>query len=69
MNNIPPYTKFRVLRHAIASAAEAELRALFPNGQTILGHQQPPTPIETDNYTALGIVNSTVKEKNPKQWT
>ena len=62
----------------MASAAKSEVGTLFVNAQdTIpvrttlikLGYpHQPPTPIlETDNYTAMGIVNnSTIKQKLPK---
>ena len=73
MDNGTVNIKCRVLRHVVVSSAEAELGALFHNGQTTiplcttlveLVHQQPPTPIETDNYTALGIANST---SNPKK--
>jgi hypothetical protein len=28
-----------------------------------LGHPQPPTPLKTDNTTADGIANDTVKQK------
>ena len=60
----------------MSSAAEAELGALFRNGQegyyirTMLeemGHKQlGPTPIQTDNSTAEGIANDTVKAKRSK---
>ncbi len=53
-----------------ASAAEAELGALFLNAQEAkvlrlvlkeLGHPQPPIPIHSDNTTTVGIVNNTIK--------
>jgi len=56
----------------VASAAEAELGALFLNckeGKILrlvlqeLGHQQPLTPIHCDNATAAGITNDTVKKQ------
>ncbi len=56
----------------VASAAEAELGALFLNCKqaTIfqltleeMGHPQPPTPINCDNSTAVGIANNTVKRQ------
>ena len=60
----------------MSSAAEAELGALFRNGQegyairnTLeeMGHKQlGPTPIQTDNTTAAGIANDTVKAKPSK---
>ena len=55
----------------MASAAEAELSAMFENSMkgiiirgTIidLGHLQPPTPIRTDNTTAVGIVFNNIKQ-------
>jgi hypothetical protein len=29
-----------------------------------LGHKQPPTPMETDNTTATGYINGTIKQKS-----
>jgi hypothetical protein len=31
-----------------------------------LGHKQPPTPMETDNTTATGYSNGTIKQKRTK---
>ena len=59
-----------ILKLVAASAAEAELGALFLNAQEAkvvrlilaeLGHPQPPIPIHVDNTTAVGIVNNTIK--------
>jgi hypothetical protein len=59
-----------ILNLVAASAAEAELGALFLNTQEAkvirlvleeLGHPQPPTPIHIDNTTTVGIVNNTIK--------
>ncbi len=56
-------------------AAEAELGALYLNAketvylQQILremGHPQPPTPIQTDDTTAEGVVNDIVQPKHTK---
>eukprot|EP00804_Cyclotella_cryptica_P004376 CCRYP_006792-RA/>CCRYP_006792-RA protein AED:0.32 eAED:0.32 QI:0/0/0/1/0/0/2/0/518 len=64
-----------ILKFVAASAAEAELGALFVNakeGRIIwlilheLGHPQPPTPIHCDNSTAAGIANSTVKRQRSR---
>jgi hypothetical protein len=61
-----------ILRLVAASAAEAELGALFLNTHEAkvirltlqeLGHKQPPTPIHIDNTTAVGIVNNTIKRQ------
>jgi hypothetical protein len=59
----------------VASAAESEVGACFHNAQsgaplrvtlTELGHTQPPTPLRTDNSTAFGILNETIKQKRSK---
>ena len=59
----------------MASSAEAELGALFLNYQeavTIritleeMGHAQPPTPVQVDNSTALGILTGTIKQHKSK---
>jgi hypothetical protein len=61
-----------VIKNVVASAAESEVGACFHNAQsgaplrvtlTELGHTQPPTPLQTDNSTAYGIVNETIKQK------
>jgi hypothetical protein len=62
----------------VASADESEVGACFHNAQsgaplrvtlTEVGHIQPPRHIRTDNSTAFGILNETIKEKDQKQWT
>jgi hypothetical protein len=64
-----------VIKNVVASAAESEVGACFHNAQsgaplrvtlTELGHTQPPTPPRTDNFTAYGIVNETIKHKRSK---
>jgi hypothetical protein len=64
-----------VIKNVVASAAESEVGACFDNAQsgaplrvtlTELGHTQPPTPLRTDNSTAFGIVNETIKQKRSK---
>jgi hypothetical protein len=61
-----------IMREVVASAAEEELAALFHNGKEAnpiriilqeLGHEQPPTPIQTNNSTATGIANDSIKQK------
>jgi hypothetical protein len=61
-----------ILKLVAASAAEAELGALFLNTQEAkvlwlilaeLSHPQPPTPIHIDNTTTVGIVNNTIKQQ------
>eukprot|EP00804_Cyclotella_cryptica_P015897 CCRYP_006383-RA/>CCRYP_006383-RA protein AED:0.07 eAED:-0.04 QI:0/0/0/1/0/0/2/0/1375 len=64
-----------ILKFVVASAAEAELGALFHNckeGKILrlileeLGHPQPPTPIHCDNATATGIANDTIKKQHAR---
>jgi hypothetical protein len=73
--NGPIHTVCQILRNVMASAAEAEVGALFVNAQDAvpirntlieLGHPQPPTPIQTDNSTAAGFANDTIKQKRSK---
>ena len=64
-----------IMNNVMASATEAEVGALFHNAQDacmlrlalkFLDHPQPPTPIQTDNACAEGIINDTVKQKRSK---
>ena len=64
-----------ILKCVAASAAEAELDALFLNALEAkvmcltleeLGHPQPPTPIHCDNTTAVGVVNSSIKRQRSR---
>jgi hypothetical protein len=59
------------MKMVLASAAEAEVGALFFNAQEAcslrqilidLGHHQPATAIQTDNECAHGIMNSTINK-------
>jgi hypothetical protein len=67
----------KVLKHVMSSAAEAEIGAVFVNAKegavlrTTLeevGHKHPPTPMETDNTTATGYINGTIKKSAQKPW-
>jgi hypothetical protein len=64
-----------VIKNVVASAAESEAGACFHNAQsgaplrvtlTELGHIQPTMPLRTDNSTAFGILNETIKQKRSK---
>ena len=59
----------------MASAAEAKLGDLFLNIQEAvpiritleeMGNFQPPTPVQVDNSTALGIATRTIKQCKSK---
>ena len=60
----------QLIKAVMSSAAEAELGALYinaceaiPQRQVLdeMGHKQPPTPMQTDNTTALGVVNNNIQ--------
>jgi hypothetical protein len=62
-----------IIQFVVASAAEAELDALYHNCQmgiiflltlAEMGHPQPQTPVHCNNATAVGITNNTIK----RQW-
>ena len=70
--NAPIMVIAKILKMVVASAAEAEVAALYHNAREIvplrvtateLGHPQPPTPLRTDNSTADGIMNGTIKQR------
>ena len=73
--NGPIHTLSHIMRNVMSSAAEAEIGAVFTNAQAALpirqalldmGHPQPPSPIRTDNKTAQGFLNETIKAKRTK---
>ncbi len=60
----------KILKAVMSSAAEAELGALYINAREAIPmqhlledmeHKQPPTPIQTDNSTALGVVTNNIQ--------
>jgi hypothetical protein len=65
-----------VIKNVMASATEAELAALFINAreavyiriilEELLGHKQPPTPLQTDNAMADAVVNGKIQPKRTK---
>ena len=66
--NGPVHVECSIMRNVIAPATEVELGLLFENCQKStsmrttlaeMGHQKPPTPVETDNTAAKSIVNGT----------
>ena len=65
----------QIIKNVISSATEAELGALFittreavytQNILMVMGHKQPATPIQTDNPTANGVINSKIQPKRTK---
>ena len=68
-------TPCQILKEIVSSAAEAEVAGTFHNGKEAcpiritldeLGYPQEATIIITDNSTAVGIANDTVKQKRSK---
>ena len=62
----------QIIKAVMSCAAEAELGALFVNFREsiperqdleIMGHKQPPTPMQTDNTTDLGVVTNNIASK------
>ena len=69
------YVVCKILRNIMASAAEAELGALFLNCQEAvpiqitleeMWHPQHPTPVQVENSTSLGIETGTIKQRKSK---
>ena len=74
-NNGAVLTIAQIIDAVMSSAAEAKLGALFINAKEAvhmrrilqeMGHPQPRTPIQTDNSTAEGVINSRVRPKRTK---
>ena len=69
----------QMIKAIMSSAAESELSALFINCHEAIpahyaleetGHNHPPTPMQTDNTTALGMVTSNIASRRLKYaWT
>jgi hypothetical protein len=65
----------QIIKVDMSLAAEARLGAFYINSQEAIllwqlleemGRPQPPTPIQIDNSTALGIITSTIQPKHTK---
>ena len=70
-------TECNTLRSVMTSAAEAETITVFNNGKSAvpiivtaeeLGHSQPATTFKTDNSTADGILNATMRQRRSKHY-
>ena len=64
-----------IIKNVMSSATEAELAALYIMAREAvyiriileeLGHKQPPTPLQTDNATAEGVINNKIQPKRTK---
>ena len=65
----------QIIKNVMTSAADAEIGALYINTRQAIptrylleemGHPQPPTPVQTDNTTALGFVTKNLQPKATK---
>jgi hypothetical protein len=74
-NNGAILTNATIIKNVMSSAAEAEIGALYLNAREAvylrqilieMGHPQPPTPIQTDNTTAEGVINHKIQPKRTK---
>jgi len=64
-----------IIKHVMTSATEAELAALYIMAREAvyiriilseMGHKQPPTPLQTDNSMADGVINGKITPKRTK---
>jgi hypothetical protein len=64
-----------IIKNVMSSVAEAEIGALYLNAREAIylrktlfemGHPQPPTPIQMDNTTVEGVMNSKIQPKQTK---
>ncbi len=71
-NNGAILTTAQIIKAAMSLAAEAEVGALYINCREavpachtleFMGHPQPPTPMQTDNATALVVINNNILKK------
>jgi hypothetical protein len=74
-NNEAVLNTTQIIKAIMSSAAEAELGALYINACKAapmrnllheMGHPQPPTPMQSDNSTALEVVNSNIQPSRTK---
>ena len=73
--NRPVLTIAQIIKFVMTSAEEAELGALFIMAEEMInlrqtlsemGCPQPPPPVQTDKYTAEGVINNTTFQRNIK---
>jgi hypothetical protein len=73
--NGPVQTISQVIKYVMASAAEAELAALYTTAREMIplrnaleemGWPQPKSPIQTDNSTANGFIHDTIIQRRIK---
>ena len=71
-NNGAVFTISQIIKAVMSLAAKAEVGALYINCREavparhileFMGHKQPTTPMQTNNTSALGVVNSNLMKK------
>ena len=74
-NNGAVLANSQIIKAVMSSAAKADLGALFINFRKAIpvrhtlikmGHPKPPTPVQTENTTALGVVKNTIAPRQTK---
>jgi hypothetical protein len=75
INNGAVLNLTQIIKAVMSSTAEAELGALYinarkavPQCQTLaeMAHKQPPTPMQTNNSTALRVVDNNIQPHHTK---
>ena len=75
--NGPLLTIAQIMKYVVSSAAEAEMTALFltakdmvPLRNTLqeMGWKQPPSPLQSENSTVVGMTHSTLIPGRSKNW-
>ena len=75
VNNGAIVAIFQIIKAVMSSAVEAELGAAFItcreaipacHALAAMGHEQPPTPMQTNNTTAHGVVTKNISIKRLK---
>ena len=76
-NNGAIMTISQIIKHVISLASEAKTAAIFYNCKAALplrvsleemGHEQPKTPVTTDNTTAYGLIKKTMIPKRANSY-
>ena len=77
LNNGAILTLIKIIKHVKGPAGELEVAALYYNCKSALplktcleemGHEQPKTPVVTDNSTAAGLIGKTMTPKRAKAY-
>ena len=75
--NGPVLTIAQIMKYVVLSAADAKMTALFltakemvplQNTLTKMGWKQPPSPLQTDNSTAVGKTKYTLIPEESRSW-